>query len=147
MSTFEKFICQYSGIRNHIVVLAITVLSASFYLVYSYELNVPQWDDFSLSLLLLWMKGNTDGILTAMDILFSQFFEHKLVVYRLVALLDYSLFGQLDFKHLAYFGNLINVALLVLLCHLIKNDCRKSFVAMPVILLFLVSFLLRDLPL
>lgn len=139
MSLMEKSLYGGSRFRNYIVVLSVTVLAISFHLVYSYESNIPQWDDFSLSLVLLWLKGNADGPLAFISTLFSQFYEHKLVVYRLIAYSDYLLTGQVDFKQLAYIGNSVNVILMLLLCKTIKNDSYGYLPAVPVILLFLVS--------
>ncbi|AKD58416.1 hypothetical protein SD10_08855 [Spirosoma radiotolerans] len=76
-----------------------------------YAVNIPKWDDHALRHFLF----NVDQEPTVTGKfyqLFKQHNEHRIVFDRLASLLDYQLFGQLNYVHLMLVGNLSLVGLL-----------------------------------
>jgi hypothetical protein len=107
-----------------------------FYLVCLYSLNIPFADDFA---------NLVDAIhiiqATTFNEKFSHFIalhnEHRIVFNRLVHTLFYFIFGEVDFRFLAIFGNIALVALLYLFYKILSVPHSKPLYFIPVsILLF-----------
>ncbi len=113
--------------------------AVSYYLIWRFGVNVPRWDDFDHALVLLRLSDSAGGPLANLAVLFSQTNEHKLVFLRLAALLDYGLFRELNFKHLAYIGNSATLILAVLYYNSMRADGRMPLYFAPAVFLLLRS--------
>lgn len=89
-----------------ILLMLIYLWVANYYIV-----NIPYWDDYDLALVFLDQYLSTEGIGNKLSLLFSQDNEHRIMTQRLLFILDYSIFGELDFTHIMRFGNCIWIAL------------------------------------
>ncbi|GAB4038026.1 hypothetical protein GCM10028809_55020 [Spirosoma gilvum] len=89
-----------------VVLLAIPV--AIYYVtIYQNAYNFPYEDDLNsaLSFIADYHFGGL-SFWGKLKLIFSQYNEHRIVFDRLIFLLDYALFGQLNFRHLILIGNL-----------------------------------------
>ncbi|ACT92905.1 hypothetical protein Dfer_1663 [Dyadobacter fermentans DSM 18053] len=104
-SVFTKSVCR-SG--NHpimniilrIVPAAVLCLVVAIYLVYNifFSVNFPFQDDFLLIQFIEAISGQQIGVEGLLTELFRTFNDHKAVVPRLIALIDYTLTGHLHFR-------------------------------------------------
>ena len=76
-----------------------------------YAVNVPKWDDHALRAYLYFSDQETT-LSGKIYQLFRQHNEHRIVYDRIVAVLDYRLFGKMSYVHLMVVGNLSLVGLL-----------------------------------
>ncbi|MEE3347728.1 MAG: hypothetical protein VX186_06190, partial [Nitrospinota bacterium] len=107
-----------------------------FYLIYSYSLNLPFADDFTIlsQAISIFQSANLSENLS---ILFSQNGEHRLAFSRLAYTLSYILLGEVNFKFLVIFGNTSLLALLYLFFRILKVPHVNPLCFIPVsILLF-----------
>lgn len=106
------------------------------YFVYTYSLNIPFSDDFTI----MSQAINTiqaTNFNEKFSALFSLNGEHRLVFLRLSYLLSYLLFEEIDFRFLTFFGNTALVALLFLFLKITKVPHSNLLYFVPVsILLF-----------
>lgn len=92
--------------------IAIAVPVVIFALIWSYyAVNIPKWDDHALRHFLYLFDQETT-LSGKIYQVFKQHNEHRIVYDRLITLLDYHLFGELNFRHLMVAGNLSLVGLL-----------------------------------
>ena len=111
-----------------------------FYFVYSYSLNLPFADDFTILSQAINIFQST-SYSEKFSILFSQDGEHRLVFSRLAYTLSYILFGEIDFKFLVILGNTSLLALLYLFFKIPKGPHVSLLYFVPVsILLFQFQF-------
>ena len=111
-----------------------------FYLIYSYSLNLPFADDFTIlsQAISIFQSANLSENLS---ILFSQDGEHRLAFSRLAYTLSYILLGEVNFKFLVIFGNTSLLALLYLFLKTLKVPHTNLLYFVPVsILLFQLQF-------
>lgn len=104
-----------------------------------YAVNVPKWDDHALRGFLINVDQETT-IAGKIYQLFRQHNEHRIVYDRILTLLDYTLFGKLNYVHLMAVGNLSLVGLLAIFVAVLRrNDSRAggwpALYAVPVALL------------
>ena len=87
------------------------LLPLGIYLWFSwtYSVNIPYWDDFTI-LSNLSNFISTNDLFRKLGILFSQANEHRVATIRLSFLAYYYLFGDLNFKAVNLFANLVWVA-------------------------------------
>lgn len=117
------------------MVIAVPVIL--FWLVWSYyAVNVPKWDDHALRGFLYDLDDETTFSGKIYQF-FRQHNEHRIVVDRLVAFLDYSITGKLNFRHLMAVGNLSLVGIVLLLLDLFRREGRSAWYAVPVPFLLL----------
>ena len=110
---------QYSLLGLLVAIPAIVY----FVTIYQNAYNFPYEDDFNSALTFL--SDYHFGGLTAgekINLVFSQYNEHRIVLDRLVFLADYGLFGHLNFRHLILVGNLS----LLLICVLFYRHAFRS---------------------
>lgn len=100
-----------------------------------YAVNIAKWDDHILKLTLL-DYINASGISEIVSILNVQHNEHRIFLTRLLAILDYAWFGQLDYKHLMFAGNMLLLLVIVLWWRLLKHNEKSLFALLPVALLW-----------
>ncbi|MCK8490345.1 hypothetical protein M0L20_00700 [Spirosoma sp. RP8] len=105
-----------------------------FALVWSYyAVNVPKWDDHALRAFLYNFDQETT-LSGKIYQLFRQHNEHRIVYDRFVALLDYQLFGKLNFRHLMAIGNLSLVGLLLVFATVCRREGRSVTLVIPIAL-------------
>ncbi len=99
-----------------------------------YAVNVPKWDDHALRAYLYYSDQETTFAGKVYQ-LFRQHNEHRIVYDRLVALLDYWVFGKLSYVHLMVVGNLSLVGLLWVFGTVLVRAGKPLVYALPVALL------------
>ncbi len=115
-----------------LVSLTLLIPIGIFFWVWDYyAINIPKWDDHALKAFLLEYLQAPDfsGKIQA---LFSQHNEHRIALTRFIALLDYEVFGALNFKRLMFYGNVILLGMIVLWWVLLKNNRKPFYALIPV---------------
>lgn len=74
--------------------------------VYHYAADAPLWDDFYAILGFLNAFVQTNSLYGKLALLFQQHMEHRIVLVRAAALVQYSISGQVNFRVLTFFGGL-----------------------------------------
>ena len=100
-----------------------------------YVVNVPKWDDHAALRGYLYFSDQETTFSGKIHQLFRQHNEHRIVYDRLVAALDYWLFGKLSYIHLMVVGNLSLVGLLVLFGAILHRAGKPLLYTLPVALL------------
>lgn len=119
-----------------LVLIAILLPVAVYLRVWDYyAVNIAKWDDHVLKKTLL-DAINAHGWTDYISILSVQHNEHRIFLTRLVALLDFSYFGQLNYKHLMFVGNLMLLLVIVLWWRLLKHNGKTLYALLPVALLW-----------
>lgn len=120
-----------------IIVLAAVLLPVAVYLrVWDYyAVNIAKWDDHALKRTLLDYIAS-EGPLGILRVLSAQHNEHRIFLTRLIAILDYSWYGQLDYRHLMFAGNLLLLSVIILWWRLLKHNGKTLFALLPVALIW-----------
>lgn len=94
-------------------------------------------DDFEaiLQTVLRWKEGNVWG---KVAVLFSQHGDHRILYSRLVYILYYSVFGNIDFRNLMILGNLNLVVASAFMCYFIKQTGLKYWQIPALVSVFLI---------
>ncbi len=87
------------------IALTILVVSLYFALFFQYALNIPKWDDFALIQTISDFQ-NSDNWLEKLQVLTKQHNEHRIAFTRILAIIDFWVFGELNFVHLMVLGSL-----------------------------------------
>ncbi|CCG99746.1 hypothetical protein FAES_1736 [Fibrella aestuarina BUZ 2] len=92
------------------IVLIVIALTSYYWVLNQYAINVPVSDDYQATLqFLLDYEANPAR---RFDLLLGQHNEHRIVVSRLLALLNYSLLGEANFRQLLLWQSLFLAGLL-----------------------------------
>jgi hypothetical protein len=119
-----------------LVLLAILIPIAVYLRVWDYyAVNIAKWDDHVLKQTIL-DYVNASGIGDILQVLGVQHNEHRIFLTRLLTLVDYSWFGQLNYKHLMLGGNLLFLLVIVLWWRLLKHNGKPLFSLVPVALIW-----------
>ncbi|ODS81877.1 MAG: hypothetical protein ABS46_10370 [Cytophagaceae bacterium SCN 52-12] len=119
-----------------IVLVAVLIPVAVYLRVWDYyAVNIAKWDDHALKRTLLDYIA-ADGISGVFSVLSAQHNEHRIFLTRLIAILDYSWYGQLDYRHLMFAGNLLLLGIIVLWWRLLKHNGKTLFALLPVALIW-----------
>lgn len=118
------------------VLIAILLPVAVYLRVWDYyAVNIAKWDDHVLKRTLLdYLQVKNLGEL--IGVLSVQHNEHRIFLTRLAAICDYAYFGQLDYKHLMFFGNLQLLSVIILWWRLLRHNGKSLFALVPVALLW-----------
>ncbi|MCE6991669.1 hypothetical protein [Dyadobacter sp. CY323] len=103
-----------------------------YYTVWNYyAINIPKWDDHAFKEFIeTYAKAaNWQDKLKA---LFSQHNEHRIATTRLIAWLDYSLFGHLNYRHLMMAGNILLLGVIPLCYDILKKNKKPLFALVPI---------------
>ncbi len=93
--------------KKLIYTLVAVLLAVHFYTILKYSSNIPYWDDFD-AVLSFFCDFHLEGSFKSKALLlFSQHNEHRIVIDRIVVILDYFLTGKVNFVHLILVGNLL----------------------------------------
>ena len=103
-----------------------------------FALNVPKWDDFALIHTISEFNASSSWF-SKIQLLFKQHNEHRIFFTRVLSLLDYFIFGELNFVHLMFLGGLGIYGILGLLAFTIRYSTQKYGVFI-LISLFWLSF-------
>jgi len=117
---------------HFLVSLTLLIPVGIFFWVWDYyAVNIPKWDDHALKAFLLEYLQAPDfsGKIQA---LFRQHNEHRITLTRFVALLDYELFGSLNFKRLMLYGNISLLGVIALWWILLQNNKKPFYALIPV---------------
>lgn len=105
--------------------------------IYQYAFNMPAGDDYDA--ILGFLNGYTQSdFLKKIELIFSQHNEHRIALTRLSSLVDYSIFGRVNFIHLIWFGALGWVLTIYALWHFSKT-AKISFIQFSPIVILLTS--------
>jgi hypothetical protein len=101
-----------------------------------YAINIPKWDDHAFKAFIIEYSNAADwkGELRA---LLKQHNEHRIVLTRLIAWLDYKIFGALNYRHMMIAGNILLVGVIPLWYELLKKNKKPLFALLPVPFLWL----------
>lgn len=116
-------------------------IMAYYYYVLKYSTNYPEDDDYGavLQTLLSYLDANT--LVEKIQIIFSQHNEHRILVDRLVVLLQYFTTGAVNFQLLVIIGNILMLLVAFLLFKIFQpKDERLLLFAPAVFILFQIQF-------
>lgn len=101
-----------------------------------YAINIAKWDDHILKLTIKEMAqaSNWQESFVAIQ---KQHNEHRIALTRIVAWLDYKIFGFLDYRHLMLVGNLLLLAVIPLFHRILKKNSKPYFALIPIPFLWL----------
>ena len=102
-----------------------------FWVIASVALNIPIGDDFDAILGFLNRFLSAGGFIEKAGLVFEQHNEHRLVFSRLVALIQYYLFGEADLRGLIIFGNLSLAGLFVTLALIYRQRLGRVLYLLP----------------
>lgn len=100
-----------------------------------YSTNAPFYDDFYWGFSFLEKYLNSDSLIERYKIIFSQHSQHRLAYLRIFILTYYHLFGTINFKHIAIWGNISNLIIFFLLFHSLKKDTKRLIFILPIALI------------
>lgn len=95
-----------------------------------YAVNIPHWDDFVLKWLPLVVERQTE-IKGSIYQFFKQHNEHRIVYDRVIAYLDYKVFGKINFLHLMAIGNLSLLGLPAIYGAELRRSGRRLLYLVP----------------
>ena len=99
-----------------------------------YAVNVPKWDDHALRYYLYLFDQETT-VSGKIYQVFKQHNEHRIVYDRVIATLDYWVFGKLSYVHLMVVGNLSLAGLLAVFGAVLRRAGKSLLYLVPVSLL------------
>lgn len=125
------------GVLRIILFLIIAIPVVVYFVAWDYyAINIPKWDDHPL-------KGFIDVFAHAsswgerIEAIIKQHNEHRIGLTRVIAWIDYSIFGHLNFRHLMLAGNLLLVGAIPLWYIILKNNKKPLFALVPIPFLWL----------
>jgi len=96
-----------------------------------YAINIPKWDDHAFKATLL-NFDKADSFGGKVYEIYRQHNEHRVALTRLVSVIDYKIFGHLNFEHLMFFGNLALLVIWWLLTRFFKPLPGAVWYALPI---------------
>ena len=96
-----------------------------------YAINIPKWDDHALKEFIEKFH-NAPNWKEKILALFKQHNEHRISLTRLIAWLDYYIFGALNYRHLMMAGNLLLLAIIPLWYIILKKNKKPLSAILPV---------------
>lgn len=115
-----------------LIVISLLIPIGIYFWVWDYyAINIPKWDDHALKAFLL-EYTLADTFFGKIIALFKQHNEHRISVTRLFALIDYQLFGGLNFKRLMLYGNVLLVGVIALWWVLLHKNNKPFYTLIPI---------------
>lgn len=105
-----------------------------YFLFFQYAVNAPKWDDFAI-IQFVNEISNEPNLSNKISFLLKQHNEHRIVFTRVIALVDYYIFGKVNFIHLMFVGNLALLLIVFLIVKMVFQKTKK-FILCFVLLLF-----------
>ena len=96
---------RYGRPISTLIAILFPIIIYLFYTIHN-SVNLFYADDYHLLKTVLWIR-EVEGVLATIQILISQHNEHRILVPRLLTILDYQIEGQINWKSLILIGNLI----------------------------------------
>jgi hypothetical protein len=125
------------GALKLIICLIILIPIALYFGVWDYyAINIPKWDDHTLKFFIN-QYAHATGFEGKVQAFIKQHNEHRIALTRLVALIDFKIFGTLNYRHMMLAGNLLLLGILPLWHVLLKNNKKPLFALVPVPFLLL----------
>jgi len=122
-------------VRICFISFAILCVAYYSYLFFLYTLNIPFWDDF-FALDFVNKFVSAPDLLNKISLLLYQEVEHRLVFKKILYILSFWIFGEVNFKYLCYAGNIFLVGIVaILFIKFIKNN-PNVLLFVPVIFIF-----------
>lgn len=94
------------------------------YYVYKYATNMPREDDYDAILGFLTAYKHADTG-TQLELLFKQHNEHRIMPSRVVYVIYYKLFGQMNFRHITMLNGVVLTLLFLNIAYFIKKAIPK----------------------
>ncbi len=125
-----------------VVGIIVSVIAiASFYLcLWKYSYNFPYFDDFEVILDFLNRFAASGGLSERLRLLFEQHSEHRVVFTRSIALLEYSVFGRINFQSFMLIGHTSLVAILILFAKAVWQKSKIPLLYFAPVALLLFNF-------
>ena len=94
---------------SHLTVglFSLLIVVAHGLIINRYAVDVPKADDYNAILEFLYRYKSAGSFGEKTDLIFAQHNEHRIMLGRLAVLADYAIFGEVNFRHLIFFGNLM----------------------------------------
>ncbi len=117
--------------KGIIALLAVIPAIWYFKLFFQKAQNIPHWDDYAIIRTIDHLQNAS--FLEAIKLFFAQHNEHRIVLTRLLAWFITLLNGSLDFKTLAFLGNLFLLGILYVLWQYFKSKGHSVWLFLPII--------------
>ncbi len=124
-------------ISKIIISLIILIPVVVFFTAWNYyAINIPKWDDHILKLTIqeLSQASNWKESFAAIQ---KQHNEHRIALTRIIAWLDFKIFGFLNYRHLMLVGNMLLLAIIPLFYQILKENKKPYFALIPIPFLWL----------
>jgi hypothetical protein len=120
--------------------ISLAIVAFIFYglTIYQYAFNMPVGDDYDAVLVFL-NQYTQSSWAQKFELLFSQHNEHRIFFTRLLSLVDYSIFGRVNFVHLIWLGALGWVLTTYFLWRF-SHSAGISFTQFSPVIILLTSF-------
>ncbi len=121
--------------KRNVTALTVSLLLIGlyFYLWNRYAINIPKWDDHPLKGFVI-DYDNASKISDKIALIVRQHNEHRIGLTRLATLIDFKIFGEVNYKHLMLFGNLALVLIWLLLTRFFRQTIASFWYALPVVM-------------
>lgn len=96
-----------------------------------YAINIPKWDDHAFKATIEQYEKAT-GLGDKLHAIFVQHNEHRVALTRIVAIVDYKIFGHINYEHLMFIGNLALLVIWWLLTRFFKPLPGAVWYALPI---------------
>lgn len=96
-----------------------------------YAINIPKWDDHAFKATIEQYE-NATGLGDKLHAIFVQHNEHRVALTRIVAIVDYKIFGHINYEHLMFVGNLALLVIWWLLTRFFKPLPGAVWYALPI---------------
>src|SRR5262249_23068928 len=125
-----------------LTLIALIPVCEYYAVVLDTAVNVPYEDDLPVGLQFISEYQQTRNLGEKLRLIYAQHNEHRIVPTRLAFLIDYTLFGEMNFRHIALLGNL---SLLFTLGLLFQSSFRHLSLPRRLLYFVPVPFLLFQL--
>ncbi len=96
-----------------------------------YAINIPKWDDHALKATVFNFE-KADSFWGKVYEIYRQHNEHRIALTRLIAIIDYKIFGRINYEHLMFVGNLALLLIWWLLTRFFKPLAGAVWYALPI---------------
>ena len=121
-------------------ILAAVPVLAYFFVLYVYAQNIPYWDDYVVTLQFFNNFFGSNAFSGKTSALLAQWSEHRIVIGRILSLIQFYPFGILNFKILHLLANTSVILIFILLLKDTDKSLRKWLILPIVLLLFQLQY-------
>ncbi len=130
---YAKLIKKY-GFWGLAILLSMLMVGTSMY----FAVNIPRLDDCDQVLGFLLNFQEAEGLIEKIRLVFSERNEHRSTFLHLAALIDFSIFGKVDFRHFIFLINIIYLTIVFVIWKISKKLEISSNYFIPVLFFLLV---------